>query len=238
MQPAYQSRIGGAAVRIDAIYPKMRLTGRATPPILSGSLTEGVPHYHLPESLLALSPQRNLRMTTEFEQGRAIDVQAFGQPGQRTFRLRIVGQASETASIWLEKEQLQALSLALKQMLAQLDYEEDPPNADVGDFPASADHDFRAGRLGMGFQPSDRTVVLFVYEIGAPEDEEAPTLRVRLDQEKCASLTVNLDDIIAGGRPQCPLCGMPMEAVGHACIRSNGHSKQPIPDQDTGEEPS
>jgi hypothetical protein len=29
---------------------------------------------------------------------------------------------------------------------------------------------------------------------------------------------------------------MPMEATGHACIRSNGHSKQPIPEQDGSNE--
>ncbi len=177
-------------------------------------------------------------MTSEYGLARAIDAQSFGQPGQRTFRLRIVGSGAETASIWLEKEQMQALSLALKQMLAQLDYDDEPPTADVGDFPASADHDFRVGRLGMAFQPTDKTVILFTYELGAPEDEEEPTLRMRLSQVQSASLIVNLDDIIAGGRPSCPLCRMPQEASGHACIRSNGHSKQPIPDEHPGEDDS
>lgn len=175
-------------------------------------------------------------MTTEYGSARGIDAQAFGQPGQRTFRLRIVGSGAETASIWLEKEQLQALSLALKQMMAQLDYDSEPPVASVGEFPASADQDFRAGRLGMGFHSTDQTVVLFTYELGTPEDEEDPTLRVRLSQEQSAALIINLDDIIAGGRPSCPLCGMPQEATGHACIRSNGHSKQPIPEEHTSED--
>ena len=79
-------------------------------------------------------------------------------------------------------------------------------------------------------------MVLFTFEIGAPEDDEDPTLRVRMSQEQSAALISNLDDVVAGGRPQCPLCGMPMEAAGHACIRSNGHSKQPVPDQDAGED--
>lgn len=177
-------------------------------------------------------------MTFEFGIARGIDAQTFGQPGERTFRLRIVGEDAQTGSIWLEKEQLQALSLALKQMLAQLEYEQEPPAPDVGPFPASADHDFRAGRLGMGFHPPDRTVVLYTYELGSPEEEEQPTLRVRLTQEQSASLTSTLDDIIAGGRPVCPLCGAPMDGAGHACIRSNGHSKQPIPDQESGDEQS
>ncbi len=175
--------------------------------------------------------EERVPLTTEFGLARGIDAQEFGQPGQRTFRLRVVGAEGETASLWLEKEQLQALSLALKQMLGQLEYNSDPPPADAGTFPASAEHDFRVGRMGMGFSPSDRTVVLYLYEVGVEDDDE-PTLRTHITQEHCASLGVQLDDIISGGRPVCPLCGLAIEAGGHACIRSNGHSKQPIPEEE------
>jgi uncharacterized repeat protein (TIGR03847 family) len=175
-------------------------------------------------------------VTADLGVARGVDAQAFGQPGQRTFRLRLVGGGSESASLWLEKEQMQALSLALKQMLAQLEYEDDPPAADVGEFPVVADHDFRVGRLGMGFNAADRTVVLYTYELGADEDSEEPTLRVRFTQEQSSSLIRNLDDIIAGGRPVCPLCGVAVDPGGHACIRSNGHTRQPIPDEPADEE--
>ena len=175
-------------------------------------------------------------MTVELDIARGIDAQTFGQPGQRTFRLRLIGSAGQSASLWMEKEQMQALSMALKQMLAQLEYDQEPPPADVGDFPTVADHDFRVGRMGMGFNASDRTVVVYAFELGTDEDEEQPTLRVRLTQEQCASLGVQLDDIIAGGRPVCPLCGLPMDATGHACVRSNGHSAQPIPREENDEQ--
>jgi len=175
-------------------------------------------------------------MTVEFDVARGIDAQTFGQPGQRTFRLRIAGGAGQSASLWMEKEQMQALSLALKQMLAQLEYDEEPPHAEVGEFPTVADHDFRVGRMGMGFNASDRTVVVFAFEIGVDEDDDEPTLRVRLTQEHCASLSAQLDEIIAGGRPVCPLCALPIDASGHACVRSNGHSRQPIPDESNDDE--
>jgi uncharacterized repeat protein (TIGR03847 family) len=174
-------------------------------------------------------------VTIDFGLARGIDAQSFGQPGQRTFRLRILGADGQSASLWVEKDHLQALSLALKQMLAQLEYDQQPPPADAGDFPMTAEHDFRVGRMGMGFNHADRTIVLFTYELGA-EDEDEATLGVRLTQEQSASLGVQLDEIIAGGRPVCPLCGLAMEPGGHACIRANGHSKQPIPEQDSGEE--
>jgi len=176
-------------------------------------------------------------MTHEYGTARGIDAQTFGQPGQRTFRLRVLGSGGEAGSMWIEKEQLQALSMALKQMMSQLEYNQQPPPADVGDFPVVADHDFRVGRMGMGFSGADRTVVLFAFELGADEDDEEPTLRVRLTQEQCASLGEQIDEIIAGGRPTCPLCGLPMDAGGHACIRTNGHSKQPIPDEQADDEP-
>ena len=174
-------------------------------------------------------------MTVEFGLAQGIDSQSFGQPGQRTFRLRILGENAQSASLWMEKEQMQALSIALKQMLSQLEYNDEPPSADAGDFPVVADHDFRVGRMGMGFHAADRSVVLYTYELGASDEDDAePSLRVRLTQEQSASLGVQLDDVIAGGRPVCPLCGLPMEPSGHACVRSNGHSKQPIPDDDAG----
>lgn len=175
-------------------------------------------------------------MTADLGVARGVDAQAFGQPGQRTFRLRMLGSDNQSASLWLEKEQLQALSLALKQMLAQLEYDSEPPSADAGDFPIVADHDFRVGRLGMGFNASDRTVVLYTYELGTDEDSEEPTLRVRFTQEQSSSLIRNLDEIIAGGRPVCPLCGVAIDPSGHACIRSNGHTRQPIPDDQGDDE--
>jgi uncharacterized repeat protein (TIGR03847 family) len=175
-------------------------------------------------------------MTIEFGVARGIDAQSFGQPGQRTFRLRILGSGGESASLWMEKEQLQALGIALKQILSQLEYSEDPPPASASDFPVVADHDFRVGRMGMGFNASDRTVVLYTFELGASDaDEDEPSLRARLTQEQSASLGVQLDEIVAGGRPVCPLCGLPMDG-NHACIRSNGHSKQPIPEEESEEE--
>lgn len=174
-------------------------------------------------------------MTTDFGLARGIDTQSFGQPGQRTFRLRIVGAEGDTASVWLEKEQLQALSLALKQMMAQLEYENEPPPADAGDFPTVAAHDFRAGRMGMGFHAADRSVVLFLFEVTADEDDDA-TLQVRMTQEQSASLTQQLDEVIAGGRPLCALCGNAIDAEGHMCVRTNGHSNQPIPREESEEE--
>ena len=47
-----------------------------------------------------------------------LEAEAIGEPGRRTFRLR-VRSGQQTASLWLEKEQLQALAVALMQVLVR-----------------------------------------------------------------------------------------------------------------------
>ena len=178
-------------------------------------------------------------MTVDLGIARAIDAQTFGEPGQRTFRLRILSARSDAASLWMEKQQFQALNLAFAQVLAQIDFRDKPGAADLSDFPVTAEHDFRVGRIGLGFDASDRTVVLDTYEIGNDEDESEANLRVRLTPDQCAFLVEQLSEIIGKGRPLCPLCGASIDSDQHVCIRANGHMRLPIPDEQTGpEEPS
>jgi uncharacterized repeat protein (TIGR03847 family) len=174
-------------------------------------------------------------MTADLGTARAVDAQTFGEPGERTFRLRVMGGADQSASLWMEKQQFQALNLAFAQMLAQLNYVEKPPLPNLGDFPGDAQHDFRVGRIGLGYDTSNETFVLDAYEIGLQEEETEATVRVRLTPDHCASLVGQLSEIVAQGRPLCPLCGASVDAGGHVCIRTNGHSSQPIPEEQ-GEE--
>jgi len=175
-------------------------------------------------------------MTDDLGTARAVDAQTFGKPGERTFRLRVIGAADRAASLWMEKQQFQALNLAFAQMLAQLNYEDKPPLPDLSDFPVAAQHDFRVGRIGLGYDTSNKTFVLDAFEIGIQEEEAEATVRVRLTPDHCASLVGQLSEIVAQGRPLCPLCGASIDAGGHVCIRTNGHSRQPIPDEGSGEE--
>lgn len=169
-------------------------------------------------------------MTADFGTARAVDARAFGEPGQRTFQLRIVGGNLESASLWLEKQQMQALSLALTQVLSQLGRAEGGAQ-DIGSFPESPEHDFRVGRMAIGFDSAGGNVVLQVFEISRGEEEEEPDVQVRITEVACASLNTRLQEIIASGRPQCALCGEVIDPAGHACIRSNGHSREPIPEE-------
>lgn len=174
-------------------------------------------------------------MTVDFGVARAVDVQSFGEPGQRTFRLRLLGAKSQSASLWLEKEHLGALGITFRRVLSQVGFGGEPQTAEASDFPDEAEQDFRVGIVGIGFDPSNQTVILQFGEAGMQEEA---ALRVRLSLGHCASLIERLDEIVAGGRPICPLCGVPMEPSGHVCIRSNGHTQQRIPDSGAAEEDS
>lgn len=168
-------------------------------------------------------------MTVDFGNALAIDAQAFGRPGQRTFRLRVIGAHEEMAYLWLEKQHLQALDLAIMQILAQLGYGGDVP-APPTEFPAYAGHEFRVGRMALGLDQAEGTVLLHAFELGEEEGDE-PALTVRLRAPQCAALDIQLKEIIAAGRPVCRLCGASIDTTGHTCVRANGHSRQPIPEE-------
>ncbi len=174
-------------------------------------------------------------MTVDLGTAQSVDAESFGQPGERTFRLRIIGAGKESASLWVEKEHLQALSLAFSQILSQFGRADASAGQGAAEFPQAVDHDLRIGRMGIGFDPADRSFVLQVYELESDEDA-SPALNVRLRLEHCAALNGQLIRIISAGRPVCPLCGSPVNADGHACVRANGHSQQPIPEQRVDEE--
>jgi len=173
-------------------------------------------------------------MSIDLGLARAVDAQSFGQPGERTFRLRVVGAQGETASLWMEKQQFQALSLAIQQMLAQLDYRQEPATP-VEAFPQYPQHDLRVGRMSMGYDHAPRNIVLYAHALGEEESEPA-ALGFRLTPEQCAVLDAQLRQIIDKGRPVCPLCGASIDASGHMCIRANGHSTQPLPEERNDEE--
>jgi len=161
-----------------------------------------------------------------------LEAEAIGQPGQRTFRLRIRNE-TDAASIWLEKEQMAALSLAIRQILAQLSggevTEPRPPPALSPDFPSQPSVDFKVGRLGLGYDDSEATLILFAYEMAEEEKEDSPPFFIcRASQEQSRAFCDMADAVVAAGRPICPLCDGPIDPQGHVCPRSNGHSPQEV----------
>jgi len=158
-----------------------------------------------------------------------IEAQATGSPGQRTFQLRILGEANQSASFKLEKEFLLGLRMGLYEVLAKTSHRRKSEAAGVVYFPPTPDYDFPVGALGLGL--SDGKIVLEVRQLEAEEDQDTTVIRTQFMLEQGATLATQLDEIIAAGRPICSLCKSPIDPEGHVCAKSNGHSQQPVPEE-------
>ncbi len=159
----------------------------------------------------------------EFTSVSKLAAEAFGEPGNRTFRIQ-VDSASSTASIWIEKEQLFQLALAIQQMMASLPEDDDPASDPPADreAPGLTSLDFKVMKLVLGHDTGRR---LFVLDAHDEADEEQATIRVWADKRQIQDFSEGALRVCASGRPLCPLCGRPMDGEGHRCARVNGHAK-------------
>lgn len=185
-----------------------------------------------------------------------LGAEAVGQPGQRRFRLFARSHAS-SAVMWVEKEQLQSLSLTLDKMLTQISEGQilrvearaggiqstfsDMP----ADFPSPPTFEFRVGSLRLGYDQR-RNLLLFVavpMEIEVDSEEEAHlflreenAVSLFLTLEQAQELTNRVTVLMGSGRPVCPLCNAPLDGGPHACIQQNGHREVIIEEEGESED--
>ena len=167
-----------------------------------------------------------------------IGAEALGLPGQRTFRLLAYKQGN-SAQLWLEKEQLQALTEAIARMLMEIDTargmdlvrgpETATSQSKPPDFPANPEIDLSAGSFGLRYDPQRDVIALEAYERDAPDNDpnDPPAFRCLATRQQMEALQMNSIEVIAAGRPRCPLCGTPLSSPGmpHFCPPMNGHQK-------------
>jgi uncharacterized repeat protein (TIGR03847 family) len=154
-----------------------------------------------------------------------ISIEAIGEPGERRFRLLAIVNR-QTYAIWMEKQQVHALGLALEQMLERL--------ADVGPslpaHPGLADFDrdtrkqFRVGRMELGYDDSEDRLVIVAHDINSPDENDA-AFACRITREQARDLGAEAATVVAAGRPRCTMCGEPMGPGPHVCPQQNGHFK-------------
>ena len=155
--------------------------------------------------------------------GRAITLtaDAVGEPGSRRFRLLVEAQRGD-ACLWIEKEQLFQLAIAIQQLLATMD-------APAGDEPASlparsgdAYHEFQVGRLMISEEVRGPIMNLMAKD-QEDEDSADATVGTLVDIDQLKALSERALAVCAAGRPRCPLCGTPLGPEGHQCVRTNGY---------------
>jgi uncharacterized repeat protein (TIGR03847 family) len=163
-----------------------------------------------------------------------IGAESVGVPGQRTFRL-LASNSTMSAQLWLEKEELDALTKAIARLLLEIDTERgfQIPQREVSmenprpsDFPPTPDFEMQIGALSLSY---DTNRELIVVEANARDEEETEqaTFSCQVSRDQTERLQLNALDVLSAGRPRCPLCGTPLPAAGvpHFCPPTNGHQK-------------
>ena len=165
-----------------------------------------------------------------------VRAEAIGDPGQRRFRLMAVVDG-ETAIIWMEKQQLQALGMALEQLLDDLS--DRGPELDTAsvpvDFNTESRRQFRAGRMELGYDDRRDRLVIVAHDINEDPDEgdAAPAFGCRITREQARELSADSAAVVSAGRPRCTMCGAPMGPGPHVCPQQNGHFKHGLTDTET-----
>lgn len=142
-----------------------------------------------------------------------------GPPGQRVFYLQI-RHGGGVVSLRLEKTQVSALCRYLEEMLADLPAVE--PAAIDMELVEPVVPEWVVGSLGVSYDEEDDRIVVVAEEL-VEEGEEAAEARIRATRPQVAAFTRRGSEVVAAGRPPCPLCGGPLDPEGHMCVRLNGH---------------
>ena len=171
-----------------------------------------------------------------------------GEPGDRTFFLQ-ARDGARVVSVALEKVQVAVLAERLGALLDELDlrgiapeaesalaaFESSEAPADSGGLDEPLNEAFRAGSLTLGWDGGAERVLVEARAQDADgeaidpedddeEDDDGPDLlRVRMTAAAARSFVARATQVVAAGRPPCPLCGAPLDPQGHICPRRNGH---------------
>jgi uncharacterized repeat protein (TIGR03847 family) len=164
----------------------------------------------------------------EYDPITVLEAEALGEPGERRFRL-IAGIPTDVVALWMEKEQLHALGLAIEQLVTQLltsaglsESEIEPEAAELpGPMPIAAPEYF-IGKMAIGYDEERRQVAIFAHDVNQEEDDE-PIFAGRASLPAAIALAGQITDVVAAGRPRCPRCQAPLDVGGHVCPHDNGH---------------
>ena len=162
----------------------------------------------------------------DFTKVTSLRSEAQGEPGKRTFRI-LVDSESSSATLWLEKEQLFQLSLAVQQMLAAFPEPQDSSKGAPTDreAPGLTRLDFKVGKLALGHDAGNGMFIIDAHDVESRENDPA-TVRVWGSRSQVSEFAEEGLQLCAAGRPICPLCGGSIDPTGHFCPRVNGHGQQ------------
>jgi uncharacterized repeat protein (TIGR03847 family) len=161
-----------------------------------------------------------------------ITIEAVGPPGQRVFLLQ-ASQGPETVTLKVEKEQAQVLAHSIDQLLEEVAERFPRPISKMEEPLASelmlrepVEPLFAVGQMGLGYDEAEDALVLVVQELTTEED--APGARIArfwATRGQMQAISRRTLEVVAQGRPICPLCNRPIDPDGHFCPKRNGHER-------------
>lgn len=176
---------------------------------------------------------------------------AVGEPGRRHFFL-LASQGHQTVTLSCEKFHIQGLLTRARQLLEAQEIESSSQVLAAGPSPTPAvgQPDWAIGELGLGYHESKRKFVIVARELRVVEDQpdpepglfgaggeaaddqrlgsgpapegDAATARLWVTPEQVREFAEQADKVLAGGRPTCNYCGLPIDPAGHPCPAANG----------------
>jgi uncharacterized repeat protein (TIGR03847 family) len=163
---------------------------------------------------------------------------------------QVVSVALEKAQVAVLAERLATLLLALREGGVQVADDAllgDQPQVDPLIEPVV--EEFRVGALTLAWDTERQQVVIEARELTAadleddPGDEDEPAeavaavtpapaetldapdvVRVHLQPAAAHAFVSGAVAVVQAGRPPCPVCGEPLDASGHFCVRRNGYT--------------
>lgn len=162
-----------------------------------------------------------------------ITADAIGMPGKRVFYLQ-AWQGARTATILIEKIQLQSLAVGIEQFLGQIASQHPELPEASGDYNEAymrisppVDPLFRAGEMGLGYDYERDLMLIIAREIlmDGEQPEDASVVRIWCNRSQARALARWGMEVVNRGRPICTQCGQPMEPEGHFCPKKNGHKR-------------
>ena len=160
----------------------------------------------------------------DFDEVAVLSAVAVGSPGKRTFFLAVGGQ-SDWVRVWLEKQELQALAAAIRQLLSAISEGRVRAKARAGESPEEGPSGFPAAELeideiSLGYDKERATLECVVHPVG-PKRENSAALKCSVTLAQLKRFGRQAEKVCAAGRPICALCGGPIDPTGHFCPASN-----------------
>jgi len=175
---------------------------------------------------------------------------AIGEPGHRAFFLQ-AGRGRNLVTVAIEKVQVAVLAERLAALLEEVERRggDVPTGTDPvasGRLQEPFTEAFRVGSMTLAWDSDQPSVVIEAREVteddgedifepdqaadgddeGVEDDdaEDGPdVLQVRISAPGVRAFIAQAAQIVAAGRPPCPLCGLPLNPEGHICPRRNGY---------------